>query len=69
MAKFNEHLARGPIDIDLGPDVVRVVRCKDCKWYHDFGTYWDCRNTCGMDCVQPDDFCSYGKQKDGDGNG
>ena len=28
MAKCNEHLKHGPIDIDLGPDVVKVVRCK-----------------------------------------
>lgn len=30
MAKCNQHLDHGPIDIDLGPDIVRVVRCRDC---------------------------------------
>ena len=30
MAKCNEHLAHGAIDIDLGEDVVKIVRCKDC---------------------------------------
>lgn len=30
MAKCNEHMNHGPLDIDLGPDVVEVVRCKDC---------------------------------------
>ena len=29
MAKCN-HLDHGPIDIDLGPDFVEVVRCRDC---------------------------------------
>ena len=27
MAKCNEHMNHGPIDIDLGLDVVPVVRC------------------------------------------
>lgn len=31
MAKCNEHLRHGPISIDLGDDVVKVVRCKDCS--------------------------------------
>ena len=34
MAKCNEHMNHGPIDIDLGPDVVPVVRCRECKHYH-----------------------------------
>ena len=28
MAKCNEHMNHGPIDIDLGNDVVEVVRCE-----------------------------------------
>jgi len=41
---------------------IKIVRCKDCKWYSDreqtcndllgFGRYW-----------KPDDFCSYGKRR------
>lgn len=27
----NQHLNHGAFDIDLGPDVVKVVRCKECK--------------------------------------
>lgn len=27
MAKRNEHMNHGPLDIDLGPAVVEVVRC------------------------------------------
>ena len=30
MAVCNQHLDHGAFDIDLGPDVVKVVRCKDC---------------------------------------
>lgn len=28
--RVNEHLAHGEFEIDLGKDVVKVVRCKDC---------------------------------------
>ncbi len=48
-------------------DVVKVVRCKDCKYYKRF-------NGCGNWChkrirsdieyhTKPNDFCSYGKRK------
>ena len=33
MARCNEHMDHGPIDIDLGPDVVPVVRCRECENY------------------------------------
>ena len=48
-------------------DVVPVVRCKDCiKCIHDslFGQLW-CNMTLVTRRVKPDDFCSYGKLKDG----
>ena len=35
MAKGNEYMNHGPLDIDLGPDVVEVVHCKDCQYYQD----------------------------------
>ena len=59
-------------------DAVKVVRCRDCKWYMPGDLFTDimfCHrlkkengkpakyNYCA------DDFCSYGEQKDGDGNG
>ena len=31
MAKCNEYMDHGPIDIDLGPNVVAVVRCRECE--------------------------------------
>lgn len=50
--------------VDLMPkDMVAVVRCKDCKHYHDFETHFDCNHVCGMDYVQPNDFCSYGERR------
>lgn len=62
MAKCNEHMNHGPIDIDLGPDVVPVVRCLECKHYTDWGA---CGNTDnGWDAPQmgPNDFCSKGEK-------
>lgn len=51
----------------LPEDVVKVVRCKDCRRVekdHLFGGYW-CRGY----RVRPYDFCSYGEPREGDGNG
>ena len=49
----------------IAPDVVKVVRCKDCKRY--------CKSAIGSDdclllCVdvKPDDYCSHGERKDND---
>ena len=72
MAKCNEHLAHGPIDIDLGADVLQVVRCKDCKHYDKHG-YKICRlhselpdkYSSGVNIyMERDDFCSYGERKE-----
>lgn len=43
-----------------GEDVEKVVRCKDCTIYngHRYCTYFECT-------VFDDDFCSYGKRKEG----
>lgn len=37
MAKCNEYMNHGPIDIDLGSDVVPVVRCRECEYYDENG--------------------------------
>lgn len=67
MAKCNEHLKHGPIDIDLGPDVVKVVRCKDCKHYKsgscECHSVWSDEYSAGYDCG-PDDFCSIGQHRE-----
>ena len=54
---------------------VEVVRCRDCKHYkpQKKSAHWENRayycNRVVTIKVQPDDFCSYGERKDGDGNG
>lgn len=58
---------------------VEVVRCKDCKCYcQDKINGAICRHPeldFAIECydhwinTNPDDFCSYGERKDGDGNG
>ena len=45
-------------------DVQPVVRCRDCKWFHNIG--------CAIKIVDEsdkpheDDFCSFGERKDGE---
>lgn len=48
-------------------DVVEVVRCKDCKHYHNTQCF---HPSYGDDCAinterAENDYCSYGKRKDG----
>ena len=63
---------RGLIDKLTAADVVEVVRCKDCAYYGGitFGNIcrrWSALNV--KNCTKPDDYCSYGKRKDGEENG
>ena len=46
-------------------DAVEVVRCKDCEHYQEETV------SCPYSVINryPNDFCSYGKKRDGDGNG
>lgn len=46
----------------LSSYVAPVVRCKDCRSYNKPKTGW-CE--VHLDREHPDDFCSYGKRKDG----
>ena len=48
--------------IDMTSDAVVVTRCKDCRSYNKPKTGW-CE--VHLDREHPDDFCSYGKRKDG----
>lgn len=60
-------------------DAVEVVRCRDCKYYCQDEIYGEmCRHPkldFEIECydnwinTKPDDFCSYGERKYGDGNG
>lgn len=55
------------IEATPAADVVEVVRCKDCRYWEngkDYETYcnhWDNM----MADTKADDYCSYGKRKDG----
>ena len=74
-----ERLRHGEINIDLGEDVVRVVFCKDCKYFnpYDNGYSWVNKGRLDGCCdalikfhdserysVLPDHYCSYGERKD-----
>ena len=64
MAKCNEHLNHGPIDIDLGDDVVSVVRCKDCVHWMvsmDKLSTW-CSKLSDKETTEYD-YCSFGERK------
>ena len=48
-------------------DAVEVVRCKDCKWYKDFGTNYrlmDCSHEEGLEWANENDFCSRGERRE-----
>ena len=47
-------------------DAVEVVRCRECKWWHEDDDIGHCDNPDGLDnYAKPDDFCSYGERKEG----
>lgn len=51
-------------------DVVEVVRCKDCLYATERYGHLECINGISYRNYwnKPDDYCSHGKRKDGDGN-
>ena len=66
MAKCNEHMNHGPIDIDLGPDVVPVVRCLECRHRYTMNCsmYYECSQCGGQwDWTTDDGFCDRGRRK------
>lgn len=45
-------------------EFVRVVRCKDCKWYgNEIGAYDTCGNEDGMFRPSGEDYCSMGEKR------
>lgn len=56
----------GEIDLDLGKDVIRVVRCKDCGHFEQHETYCQCNMT--LLGTAPDAYCSYGERRAGASN-
>lgn len=65
LARCNEHLRHGPIEIDLGEDVVQVVRCKNCHKY-DLETQC-CKFWPDEGYRAPDHYCAEGERRDGNG--
>jgi hypothetical protein len=43
-------------------DVVRVVKCKDCKYHEDLDGGVKCKRIDGLLMIFPDDYCSYGRR-------
>ena len=51
-------------------DIVRVVRCKDCKHYKricEDSNKFMCMITHGLIAAKADDFCSSGERREGEG--
>ena len=48
---------------EADPDVVKVVRCRDCKHYagRQYGSYGKCNKN--KFWMSQDDYCSYGEAK------
>ena len=46
-------------------DVVKVVRCRDCRYYNGTCEYWT-SVPYGQACTKKNDFCSRGERKDGE---
>ena len=65
MAKCNEYMNHGPIDIDLGSDVVPVVRCRECIYATRPGDNIVYCDNFERD-MMPDDYCSVGERKEAD---
>lgn len=64
-------IALGSLRTATTIDAVPVVRCKDCKNYrqNQYGEAGEMMCMCWVDWLPtaPDDFCSYGERKDGEG--
>ena len=59
--------ARLPVDLQRkDTDMVRVVRCKDCKHYRKEGNCSYFGYYTYMPDVEEDDFCSYGERDEAD---
>lgn len=42
-------------------DVVEIVRCEDCKWWHSEECYF--RKNCSLYIPSATEFCSHGERK------
>lgn len=65
---FSTPLIIRAIETAKAEDVVEVVRCKECKYYeiHKPSVTLNCERDGKLIPMMPNDFCSYGKRKEGD---
>lgn len=70
MARGNEYMNHGPLDIDLGPDVVPVVRCRECthykicdEWKNGKRMLCEIHRHSYLDHDGDNHFCSWGQRK------
>ena len=70
MARGNEYMNHGPLDIDLGPDVVPVVRCRECiyykicdEWENGKRMLCEIHHHSYLDHDGDNHFCSWGQRK------
>ena len=63
--EVTEKTATMPIQVQQTMDeFVRIVRCKDCKWYvNDIEAYDTCKNEDGLFRPSDDDYCSEGEKR------
>lgn len=48
-------------------DAVEVVRCRDCRWWHDWSGECYAKEAQGFGHLwEADDYCSFGEWKDGE---
>lgn len=48
-------------------DAVEVVRCRECRWWHDWNGECYAKEAQGFGHLwEADDYCSFGERKDGD---
>ena len=64
--QFSTGAKVGGMDAVPTVDAVQVVRCKDCKWWHDWNGECYAKEAQGFGHIwNADDYCSYGERKDG----
>ena len=67
--RMNEYVTFDQLREELRnkPDLVEVVRCRDCKYLCDDGSTWGCGWHCSClttnDGTPPDGFCAWGTPK------
>lgn len=63
---FLPAIVRRAIERAPAVDAVEVVRCCECKWWHEDDDVGYCDNPDGLDnYAKPDEFCSYRERKEG----